>query len=101
MSLGIPIEKIQVEVDPSTLCQCTGLKDKNGKLIWEDDIVKVSTNKGNTLCEVRYADNVAQFQLWQFTTLPRTATVLNLGNYEEKVIGNIYDNPSLLEGGAE
>lgn len=28
------------EVDPATICQCTGLKDKNGKLIWENDIVK-------------------------------------------------------------
>ena len=28
------------KVEPSTICQCTGLKDKNGKLIWENDVVK-------------------------------------------------------------
>ena len=26
------------EVEPSTICQCTGLKDKNGRVIWENDI---------------------------------------------------------------
>ena len=94
MTNDIPI---MIEVDPSTICQCTGLKDKNGKLIWENDVVRVTINSGSTICRCAFADTVAQFQLWQEHTIKRTSTVLNLGNYECEVIGNIFDNPELLE----
>lgn len=34
-----------IEVDPSTICQCTGLKYKNGKLIWENDVLLQKTTE--------------------------------------------------------
>lgn len=86
-----------IEVDPSTICQCTGLRDKNGKLILENDIVRVTINSGSTICRCSFADTVANFQLWQKHTIKSTSTVLNLGNYECEVIGNAFDNPELSE----
>ena len=85
------------EVDRDTICQYTGLKDKNGELIWENDVVRVTINSGSTICRCAFADTVAQLQLWQEHTIKRTSTVLNLGNYECEVIGNIFDNPELLK----
>ena len=92
-----PILVCAYDVDRDTICQCTGLKDKNGKLIWENDVVRVTINSGSTICRCAFADTVAQFQLWQEHTIKRTSTVLNLGNYECEVIGNIFDNKELLE----
>ena len=84
-------------VDPHTICQCTGLKDESGNLIWENDVVRVTINSGSTICRCAFADTVAHFQLWQKYTIKSTSTVLNLGNYECEVIGNIFDNKGLLE----
>ena len=42
------------EVATSTICQCTGLKDKNGKLIWENDIIKY--HFGNVYAPIKYGE---------------------------------------------
>lgn len=88
-----------IEVDPSTICQCTGLKDKNDKLIWENDIVGLY-NENKTK---RYAVGSVEYGTcncsccdgvygWYFTD---NADIRESGRYE--VIGNIFDNKELLE----
>ena len=90
LSLGKPIEKIQVEVDPYTICQCTGMTDKNCKLIWENDIVKddviysvVKWDDANAMYIIDDRDDGYQiYSGWW---------------HEVDVIGNTFDNPELLE----
>lgn len=85
-------------VDSSTICRCTGLKDKSGKLIWENDIVK--DKHGN--CYKAFWQN----NYYQFSWICVKADVLPIGtkwnlwsikSFEIEVIGNIFDNPDFLE----
>lgn len=87
-------------VDASTICQCIGLKDKNGKLIWENDIIAYwdtySTESG--LAEADCAGQV----VWDDETMSFQVTNrLSAESYEVldecSVIGNIFDNKELLE----
>lgn len=99
LSLGTPIEKIQVEVDPSTICRCTGLEDKNGKLIWENDIIECRDGKHNFQTQIEWDAYCAGF-IFQDTETSAVGldAITENGLYSEsKVVGNIFDNPELLE----
>lgn len=84
------------KIDPSTICQCTGLKDKNGNLIWENDIA----NCMDAECcgYISWNESEAGFYF---------DVLLEDGRFEEEhiydyqdcmeVIGNMIDNPELLE----
>lgn len=94
---GLEREPFEYEIDPDTLCQYTGLTDKNGKKIWENDI-----------CEMVYNGVVYVYVVvWDKTELDFKGTngkenygrnFEYLGCCEEiEIIGNIFDNPELLE----
>ena len=77
--------------DPSVvLMQYTGLKDKNGKEIYEGDIVQET---GGLPCEVYWRDEVAGFE-FVYAGNSWMPNVDAAGRWFE-VIGNIYENPEL------
>lgn len=84
------------EVDPSTICQCTGLTDKNGKLIWENDIVSVIREDG--FIEYAIIDYYISSMMSGFRMKPIEDWMCTSFD-EVEVVGNIFDNPELLEVG--
>lgn len=102
-----------IEVNPETVGQYTGLKDKNGTKIFEGDILKgfnypyKHEEEFNYFAEVLWFENSPAFGIYTFKNPKSEVSGISEGNtdYMEDwipnswdVIGNIYDNPELLEG---
>lgn len=113
-----------IEVDSSTICRCTGLKDENDKLIWENDIVELFGHRGviKYVCGgfgIGYQKNIdweeIQANIMRVTGCENILYACENDNYISlweiywnfndedysvntvEVIGNIFDNKELLE----
>lgn len=88
-----------IEIDPETLCQYTGMVDKNGNRIWENDIVSAwSEGKYATGMVKQRIDGLyiiyPAYQHNEFWGLcPDKNRKTNV-----EVIGNVFDNQELLKG---
>lgn len=98
------LQFVAFEVDPSTICRCTGLKDKNAELIWENDIANGSVKRGAAFyrCLVLWNDCKARFDVRAMDcnfplTLDECTDDISICGLDYEVIGNTFDNPELLE----
>ena len=95
---GLPNQMVQIEIDSETLCQFTGLCGKNGKKIWENDILMAHLDES-------YPEDVT-YETVEWGAAGWVAHEANstdrqyLDEFDTEhfeVVGNIFDNKELLQ----
>ena len=96
-------------IDSATICQYTGLNDKNGNKVWENDIVKYwSYHDGDDYAQIKFGTYQSCFDKmvskhhgfyvnWESNRRKDLGYWLDWTDYAE-IVSNIFDNPELLNG---
>ena len=102
------IDGLWCEVIPETVGQYTGLTDKNGKKIFEGDIVKGIAYSVTKIGVIVWIDEISSFGVryvnaqnltaWENSSILRCVSMGKTDEFAAEVIGNIHDNPELLGG---
>ena len=91
------------EIEPETICQFTGLKDKNGNEIYESDLI---TDKSGRVWEIKWRNAPVGFGLFIVNEKKKkfdgrigrfTTSMIDYQMTDMEVIGNIYENSELLK----